>query len=424
MPTETPTRTVETDVLVAGAGPGGATLAYLLARSDADVRLVERQTDLAREFRGYLFQPLALRVFRECGLLEEVLALDHVEVAGLDVRAYGRSYRVSDFTPFGPGFALLMEQPPLLRLLIEEAEAYEGFAYRDGTTVEDLTRDERGRVTGAVARDRAAGERVRYDADLVIGADGRYSTVREAAGIDPGLFESSVELVWFKLPREAVPSAAQFTFGPGGLVLYFGLGRAEGQAGVFVPEGAYASLREAGIDAFRERLAAADPGLAGALRESVSDFSDCSLLRIAPGFAERWTGDGLLLLGDAAHVASPVGGQGNSLAIQDAVLAHPAVLGAVRARDGPVPRTALRAWEEVRREDVRSVLKTQRRGERFLSAYVRNRERVPRAVERAVLRAALGTVSRVGVPESALRPAAMGPRGGDHLRVASEYFVD
>jgi len=419
------TRTVESDVVVVGAGPGGATLAYLLARSGVDVALVERAGDLKREFRGYLFQPLVCRVFEECGLLGDVLALDHDAVETLSIEVYGREYALADFSSDGPErSALLMEQAPLLRLLIESADAYPGFTYHDETTVEGLRRDDAGRLAGVVARDRRANETVAFSASLVVGADGRYSTVRDAAGIDPGRDDSDLELVWFKLPRDAVPGAAQFTLGPGGFVLYFGLGREEGQAGAIVREGTYASLRAEGIESFRERLAAADPRLRGVLESALSDFSDCSLLDVAPGFAERWTGDGLLLLGDAAHIASPVGGQGNSLAVQDAVLAHPAITEAVDgdATPTPVPRATLRAWEEVRREDVREVLDFQRTAARVIGAYTRARGRAPRQIEAVVLRAAFGLLARVGLPERIRGTLAMGPRGGEYLHVATEYF--
>jgi len=190
---------------VVGAGPGGATLAYPLARSGVDVTLVERERDLDRSFRGYLFQPFVLRTFDEMGALEPVLDLEHYTVESPSLVVYGRTVAPFDFSTYEPPYdrAMLMEQPPLLRLLIERAGTYDGFEYRGGTTVRDLL-TERGRVVGVEARDRAAPEEVEIRSRLVVGADGRYSTVREAAGIDAGLLDSSLELVWFKLPAAAV----------------------------------------------------------------------------------------------------------------------------------------------------------------------------------------------------------------------------
>ena len=382
---------LDAEVIVVGAGPAGCLLGYLLARSGVETLLVERHGSLDREFRGYLFQPLVLRIFAELGLLDDVLDLPHGEVCHADVVAYDRRYPVIRFDdlPEPYDYGLLMEQPPLLEYLIESADAYEGFSYRDRTPVTDLAVDE-GAVVGVEARDRRADEAVELRSRLVVGADGRFSTVRGAAGVDPGLLESALELLWFKLPASAVPGAAQARLADEGLLLYFGLGGDEAQAGWFVEKGTYPNLRRAGVGAFHDRLVAVDPALDGVVQSAVPDFDACSLLRIEPGLSERWVRDGLLLIGDAAHVASPVGAQGNSLAVQDAVVAHPAIVGAL-GRDrsgGPIPATSLRAVERRRRDDVERVLRAQRRGERILTAVVRGWPSLPRRPKRALVRAA------------------------------------
>lgn len=109
---------VDTDVVVVGSGPGGCTLAYLLARSGVETLLVERHTDLAREFRGYGFMPDAVRLFDEMGLADDVLDLPHEELRTAEVVVHGRHTKVFDFTDLSNGYdyAVLMEQPPLLEL--------------------------------------------------------------------------------------------------------------------------------------------------------------------------------------------------------------------------------------------------------------------------------------------------------------------
>lgn len=370
-----------------GAGPGGATLAYLLARSGVDVTLVERERDLDRTFRGYLFQPFVLRTFDEMGLLDDVLELEHHTVEAPSVVVYGRTITPFDFGSYEPPYdhAVLMEQPPLLRLLIEQADDYDGFEYRSGTTVRDL-RTERGRVVGVEATDRAVSEEVEIPSGVVVGADGRYSTVRRAAGIDPGLLESSIELVWFKLPADAVTGEALGRIDDAGVLLYFGLGGGEAQAGLMVEKGEFARLRSSGLDAFYDRITGIDPSLDGVVQRSVTDFGDCSLLHIEPGISDRWTDDGLLLIGDAAHVASPVGGQGNGLAIGDAVVAHSVILDSLGGTDGALPVESLRRYERTRRPTVEGILEHQRRGERVISAFVRHRDRVPTALRGPLFR--------------------------------------
>lgn len=385
----------DTEVAVVGAGPGGTTLAYLLARSGVDVRLLERQRDLDRTFRGYLFQPLVLRMFDEMGVLDSVLELDHQTVQTPSLNAYGRSIPVFDFSAYDEryGKAVLMEQPPLLGHLIDRADDFDPFEYRDATTVQDLLTDD-GDVVGVRGTDRERGEVFELRSRLVVGADGRYSTVRAVTDIDAGLLDSKLELVWFKLPSGAAPHEVQARFNDGGVLGYFGIGDDETQLGHFVEKGGYTRLRSAGIDAFHDRVTSIDPSLDGVVQEHVTDYGDTTLLNIEPGVADQWVDDGVLLLGDAAHVASPVGGQGNGLAIADAAAAHPVICEALDGTDGVLPSGRLRAFERRRRPTVEGILRFQRRGERALSTFVRRRDRVPARLRAPVVRLLLSVVTR------------------------------
>ncbi|WP_435195299.1 FAD-dependent monooxygenase [Natronomonas sp. EA1] len=382
------------DVVIVGAGPGGCTLAALLARSGVDVALLERHRDLSREFRGYLFQPFACRLFDELGLLDSIRALPHATVTEPAAIVYGRRYPIFDLgtLPDPYDYALLMEQPALLRLLIEDATDH-GARFFPGTTVQDLVY-EGNAVVGLRALDRVRGEIDEWRARLVVGADGRYSTVRERAGIDAGLLPSKLELVWFKLPAAAVGESAIFRVNRAGTLIYFGLGAEEAQAGWFIEKGGYPALRAGGIAAFRDRLAAVDPALEPYLADALPDFGACSLLHIEPGLTPEWTRDGLLLLGDAAHVASPVGGQGNGLAVGDAVAAHPVIVDALGLR-GPLSGELLSRYEAVRRPEIKAVLGAQRAGERAITAFLLGRDRIPAPLERVLLRAVLASLPRI-----------------------------
>ncbi|WP_435153569.1 FAD-dependent monooxygenase [Haladaptatus sp. DFWS20] len=368
------TTTNNADVVVVGAGPGGCVVSYLLAKSGVETVLVERHADLDREFRGYFFQPLVLRLFDKMDVLDDVRSLDHDEVRQPALTVFGRPFEVVDFSrlPKPYNYGILMEQPPLLRLLIDRADEFENFEFRPATTVTDL-RSEGGKITGVRATNRERDEDVELSSRLVVGADGRYSTVRKAAGTDPGLFDSEVELLWFKLPADAVQSAAQGRIESDGIVLYFGLGKEDAQAGWFIEKGTYPEIRNRGIDALRRQVGAVEPTLARYLES----FDQCSLLHIEPGLSEKWVDDGLLLLGDAAHVASPVGGQGNGLAIQDAVVAHSTIVNALEENGGSIPSERLRRFESIRRPAVEAVVHLQRRGERALSWYVLNHDSIP-----------------------------------------------
>ena len=413
----------EAEVVVVGCGPGGAVLGYLLARSGVDVALVERAPDFEREFRGFGYGPGVVELFDEMGLLDRVLSLPHETVRRGEFYLYGEPVEAVDFATLDTDhpYALLMEQPPLLELLVDAASEYDGFSFHPATTVTDLL-TEGGRVVGAAATDRRRDRDVEFRGSLVVGADGRFSTVRSAAGVDPGLFDSPLQLVWFKLPSEAVGAAAQGRIEPEGILLYFGLGGGELQVGWFLEEGTYPDLRRGGIEAFRARLAAVDPRLGPTLDRHLRGFDQCSLLDIAPGIADEWVRDGLLLVGDAAHVASPVGAQGNALAVQDAVVTHAVVAEALTRDAGDVvPAATLASVEARRRPAVEEVVRLQRRAERGIALAVRYGDRVPPAVVGPPARGAMRAFARSGLARRAVERFAFGP---DRVRVDATRFVD
>lgn len=388
-------RQSETDVVVVGAGPGGTTLAFLLARSGVEVQLLERQRDLDRSFRGFLFQPLVLRTFDQMGVLKSVLELDHHTVHAPAVEIYGKRIPILNLSRYDDQYdhGILMEQPALLRHLIDRADEYQEFEYRAETTVQDLI-VENGRTIGVIGTDREAGEEFERRTRLVVGADGRYSTVRTAADIDPGLLESTIELIWFKLPADAVGRDLEARLNDGGVLGYFGIGGEEAQLGYFVEKDAYSELQSTGIGRFYERITEVDPSLDGSLQEHVTDYGDTTLLHIEPGITDQWIDHGLLLLGDAAHVASPIGGQGNGLAIADGVVAHSVICEALTETEGTLPQAALREFERTRRPTVEHVLRFQRRSERGLSAFVRGRHRVPVSIRKPLIRGLVTLASR------------------------------
>lgn len=426
--TEATARSITTDVAVVGAGVAGTALGYLLARSGVDVTLVERHTDLAREFRGFGFQPLALRYFDGMGLLDEVYALDPTRLQRPHVRAFGSEYTVADISRFSGTYdhVLFMEQPPLLRLFIEESQQYADFEYRDGMPVTGLlTEDDR--VVGVRATDRAANEDVDVHARAVVAADGRYSTVREELRLGPNRFEADLELVWVKLPEATATDTADVYLNEHGVLANFGLPGGEVQLGLPIEAGTYPEIRERGDDAFASRLAAIAPSYRDAIRTHFSGFDQCSLLRIAPGITREWTRDGVVLTGDAAHVASPFGAQGNLMALKDAVALHPVLVDALGERDddleahedGPLRADAFRTFERRRRPQVEETVRLQRRMGSGIGWFTRNSDALPPSVFRTLFRAlfTLGTpIMRRTVRHMLL--------GDDPPEIAQSYFTD
>ena len=431
-------RTETADVVVVGCGPGGAVLTYLLARSGVDVALVERAATFEREYRGFGWNPGVVRLFDEMGVLDDVRDLAHETVTEGGFSLYGEAVTVLDFDLLDAEhpYALMMEQPALLECLVDRAGEYDGFTFYPATTVTDLRTDESGTVWGVEAHDREADEEVAFEAHCVVGADGRYSTVRASAGIDPGVFDSPIDLVWFKLPAGAVETDMQGQIGRGHILVSFGLGGGERQIGYLIRDGEWASIRAAGFDAFRDRVAAVDPQVGAAMDAHLDGFGDTTLLDVGPGIADVWTRDGLLLLGDAAHTASPIGAQGNPLAVEDAVVVHDVLVRALgeatqeRERERGQSRSEdqwvlsgprLREFEIRRRPTVERVVALQRRAADNFAFWLEYGQYVPPWLVRGMAKSFGWVAPRSRLIQGLVESFALGDRS---VSVARSHFVD
>ena len=178
--------------------------------------------------------------------------------------------------------------------------------------------EEAGVIRGVRYRARDGWHEVR--ALLTVGADGRFSRVRRLAGLEPVRISSPMDVLWFRLPRRPTDPAGVLGRGGRGKMMAL-LDRGDSwQVGYVIPKGAFQELRQAGLAAVKRSLAELMPELADRL-ESLQEWRQVALLTVEANRLPRWYRSGLLLIGDAAHVASPVGGVGINLAIHDAVVA-------------------------------------------------------------------------------------------------------
>src|SRR4029450_11071606 len=130
-------------IVIVGAGPGGATLAFLLARRGIDVTLFERHTDFAREFRGEVLLPGGLEPFKQMNLWHELDAVPHVTMKAVALYVNGTRRVRASFDPatFGDLAPRWPSQPALLEMLIGECRRFPSFRFERGTAVRDLIRD-------------------------------------------------------------------------------------------------------------------------------------------------------------------------------------------------------------------------------------------------------------------------------------------
>jgi 2-polyprenyl-6-methoxyphenol hydroxylase-like FAD-dependent oxidoreductase len=308
-------------VCIVGGGPAGVVLSLLLTRRGIPVTLLEGQADFDRNFRGDTLHASSLEIFEQLGLADSILKLSSGRVEKLEFNYENSTITIADFTRLKTAYpyVALIPQVKFLNLLVEEAAKVPEFRLIMNAKVNDLIRDEN-KVCGVVYKHDGQTRELR--ACLTIGADGRGSTIRQKGGLKLGKTSPPMDVVWFKLPRDkntALGNAADIRFGSGTMLVMIDRGD-EWQMGYVILKGSYKKLREAGMDGFHEELIKLLPEIESSLT-NLQDWSQCAILSVVTGRVKQWYQPGLLLIGDAAHVMSPVGGVGINYAIHDAVAA-------------------------------------------------------------------------------------------------------
>jgi 2-polyprenyl-6-methoxyphenol hydroxylase-like FAD-dependent oxidoreductase len=320
-------------------------LGFLLARAGVDVLVLEKHADFLRDFRGDTIHPSTLEVMHELGLLDDFLKRPHQEVNELRGLIGDDLVVLADLKhlPTRCKFIALMPQWDFLDFLADHGKRYAGFHLRMRADVDGLLFDG-DKVVGLRAKTPNGDLEVR--ADLVVGADGRHSTVRELAGLKVEDIGAPMDVLWMRLskrPADGTQLLGRIVRGR----LFVMIDRGDyWQCAYVIPKGGFEAIRGKGLDAFRKSLVEINPALADRVQELAS-WDDVKLLTVKIDRLKRWYRNGLLCIGDAAHAMSPVGGIGINVAIQDAVAAGN-ILGPV-LRMGPAPESVL-AQVQRRRE--------------------------------------------------------------------------
>jgi len=335
---------------IAGGGPAGMILGLLLARAGISVVVLEKHSDFLRDFRGDTIHPSTLEIMYELGLLSEFLSRPHQEARTLSGQIGDDFLQIADFAhlPTHCRFIAFMPQWDFLDFVVEHARHYPAFQLKMAAEVNDLI-VENERVVGVRAATQDGELIVR--AELVIGADGRHSTVRAKAGLDILDVGAPMDVLWMRLSRRpGDPGQTLGRFDAGRVFVM--LNREDyWQCAFVIPKGGLDEIRSRGLEFFRNEIARLAPYLRDRTEE-LKDWSDVKLLSVSIDRLRRWHRPGLLCIGDAAHAMSPVGGVGINLAIQDAVAA--ANILAPRFEQGTVCEDDLRAVQRRREFPTRA----------------------------------------------------------------------
>ncbi len=342
-------------VTIVGAGPAGALLAWLLSSRGIDTLLVERQSDFDREFRGEILMPSGLRALETAGVdlgLVDVVAIE--QFRGFMNKRKFIEFVFEDFEPPVPS---AVSQPSLLEHLVSMAEGTGHFELRRGTTVRRIERSGDGPW---ILHCRNAEGESKIETPYLIGSDGRGAVTRRELGAKVKSRGVDVDVVWFRMayPEAWTRPVVHFLGGHGQLMIGTATPSGLLQIGWILIKGTYGDLKSRSIDEWvAEMRDHADPELAAHVEAHASTVTRPFLLNSVSDRVLGWARPGALLIGDAAHTMSPVGGQGVNIALRDAIVAANEIVPALRS-GGDVDAAAARI-EEIRAPEIDRIQRMQ-----------------------------------------------------------------
>ena len=355
---------VRVNTCIVGGGPAGLMLGLLLAKRGVEVLVLEGHETFDREYRGEVLQPSTAHLLDELGLLEYILEQPHSLLEAGKVRLHGKEAGEFSFPKISPEYpyAIWMPQPVFLAALLRKAEPFPSFRCWMGAKVSSLIQEDG--CTVGVRGLRHGKEPFEVRADVVVGADGRFSAIAKMGGFQAEYEHHDFDIIWFTIEQPPDWSST----------LYISLGeQVRGlmlpkyphhiQAGIALPTGEWRKWRSQGVAFVRDRVRQFDP-IFFPFADSLKDFMPFFPLDGTIRFIHDWARDGLLLIGDSAHTMSPAGAIGVNVAIATAAVAAQELY--PRLGRGPIPQSALQVVQRVREADVRTLHRMQLQAQQVL----------------------------------------------------------
>jgi 2-polyprenyl-6-methoxyphenol hydroxylase-like FAD-dependent oxidoreductase len=334
-------------------------LALLLARKGVKVLVLEQHKDFEREYRGEVLMPRFTQMMRQIGLDEWLLTLTHLKLKSGEILFKGKAVGEFDFSAAAPDvpYALWMPQPVLLRGLHERGKAFPSFEIWFGASAKHLIQDNG--VRGVEVR--RGNETVQVRSRVVVGCDGRYSTVLKDGGFEFAYEDHKFDLQWFSIPKPpAYDNSFRVLLSPKRSYLLLPKYPDEIQVGILTEVHGLQKLKSQGIAALKAELREASP-LFEEFADRLEDFSAFHPLQAHLHLVREWAKDGCLLIGDSAHCCSPAGAIGVSVAAGSALVAADVLWKGLKAEPGILPASLLAEVQRVREPDVRMIHTIQKR---------------------------------------------------------------
>lgn len=340
------------DVVVVGAGGGGAILGLALAQKGVPVLVLERQPGPPTALRGETIQPNGQRILEQLGVLpaltpETVQAVQRFHFVGIG----GERLCTMDYgvLPAPHNRALVALSSAVQHLILDRLAAQKSAQLWYGAEFQGIVQRD-GKVGGVVVRHAGEEASTEIEAKLVVGADGAGSLVRRALGIKADVHRYRQGYLIMPLPRpERMQGEARYYVGRGEIL---GLFPAPGERVValyMVEADAVGAFQARGLDAFKTRLGEIDAALAEPL-ESLTAWEQVGFLPCMRVRTDRWVVEGAALIGDAAHAMNPHASQGRMQAMADAMALAEVI---IRCREtGGWSAQAISAFERARRPQV------------------------------------------------------------------------
>lgn len=338
-----------TDVCIVGAGPAGALLGFILASQGISTVLLERYGGVDKAFRGEHLNSDAVSILKKHKLLDKVKDRGILAMKRVEYFYENKRIKTIPLDTEKENVSIHFPHGNLLRVLIEESMKYENYKILMNTTLIDLIENKEEKYMAVKAKN---GEKsITIHSRCVIGADGRYSTVRKLAGIPTDIIKHGYDVLWAKIPAppDWEPTIRMAMVNDRQLSLFTQTGGFI-QIGWNIEEGSYTDLVKQPFEPFVNQLLEAFPELTGTVRQHIRSWKDFVNLSVQSCRCGTWVKAGLVIIGDAAHTMSPTGAIGVSAALKDADILSGILAEAIRQNDFSSVR--LKHFENCRREEI------------------------------------------------------------------------